>query len=372
MKQFFIELAVTFLLAYLAFINMLSTHIQAIFYKDTDEAISYQKITSSTSNQSDYTIQPLPSKLGSFIPDILINSPEFQQASLVGTTALDGHTTNNLLDAIVNIFCTFTTDDYIRTTTGTGFFINANGVIITNAHVAQFLLLEKSANLGQTDCIIRSGNPATPHYRADLLYISPAWVHNNSNVINEAKPMGTGERDYALLYVYSSMDNTPLPAVFPALAFNSEPLPISAQNTNIALAGYPASDLFVNGPNTDLIAKQASSSISELYTFGSNLADVISIKGSVVGAEGASGGPVVNDQNQVIGMIVTRGDDNLDGIGSLRAITLSHIDRTIKQETGFSLNENLKGNLPYRAKIFSDTMSPFLISILEQSSTDEN
>jgi hypothetical protein len=66
-------------------------------------------------------------------------------------------------------------------------------------------------------------------------------------------------------------------------------------------------------------------------------------------------------------MIVTRGDDALDGPGSLRAITLSHIERTITQETGFTLTENLGGNLAYRSEIFSTTMSPFLVTILEQA-----
>ena len=66
------------------------------------------------------------------------------------------------------------------------------------------------------------------------------------------------------------------------------------------------------------------------------------------------------------GMIATRGDDNIDGEGSLRAITISHINRTINEETGFSLTDNLAGNLPYRAKIFADTMTPFLLETLEE------
>jgi hypothetical protein len=67
----------------------------------------------------------------------------------------------------------------------------------------------------------------------------------------------------------------------------------------------------------------------------------------------------------VIGIIVTRGNDSTDGVGSLRAITLSHVARTIQEETGFSLEENLDGNLSYRAQIFSETLTPFLIKILQ-------
>ena len=120
-------------------------------------------------------------------------------------------------------------------------------------------------------------------------------------------------------------------------------------------------------PKTDLVAKLAPTSISELYTFGSNYADVFSVKGSDVGAQGSSGGPIVNDEGDVIGMIATRGDDEVDGAGSLRAITLSHVNRTIEEETGFTLSQNLSGDLPYRAQVFANTMTPFLVSILEEN-----
>ena len=86
-----------------------------------------------------------------------------------------------------------------------------------------------------------------------------------------------------------------------------------------------------------------------------------------MGAQGSSGGPIVNDDGEVIGMIATRGDDEVDGAGSLRAITLSHVNRTIKEETGFTLTENLSGNLPFRAQVFANTMTPFLVSILEEN-----
>ncbi len=122
-----------------------------------------------------------------------------------------------------------------------------------------------------------------------------------------------------------------------------------------------------NGPSTDLLPKKADTSISELYTFGSNYADVIAIRGSEVGQEGASGGPVLNEDGNVIGLIATRGNDAVDGEGSLRAITLSHIDRTITEETGFTLAENLSGDLAFRSTIFTDTLAPFLLQILEQS-----
>lgn len=357
--HFLTEVMTVILTTYLVFTNNVANQISDFFSTPTVE------VSHPAGEDSADKISSLPSRIGQIIPDILLRSAEYQQAALGSAAGLSGGTTNNPLDAIVNIFCTFTTKEYIRTTTGTGFFIDPDGVIMTNAHVAQFLLLEATEEGGHTKCVVRAGNPAVPQYEAELLYLPPAWIVNNASVMNDAVPMGTGERDYALLYVSSSIDSSPLPARFPALKFDSNLLPTSVRNAEVVAAGYPAGDLLTKGPNTDLLPRSATTSISELYTFGSNYADVFSIRGSMVGAEGASGGPIVNQDGAVIGIIVTRGDDTIDGTGSLRAITLSHVERTITEETGFTLEENLGGNLPFRSKVFSDTLAPFLLNFLK-------
>lgn len=345
---------------YLAFTTGLATHLEGFFALTTPLVPTEEPTTTPVS-----PLQSLPSLLGQTVPTILLQNAEYQAAAIAGSAGLVGATTREPLDAIVNIFCTFTTDEYIRTTTGTGFFIDPDGIIMTNAHVAQFLLFEETHKDGETKCVIRTGNPAAPAYHAELLYLPPTWVRENASVLTQEVPMGTGERDYALLYVNATVDDSPLPAVFPALGFDTNLLPITARNNPVLAAGYPATALFLNGASADLIPQRATTSISELYTFGSNYADVFSIRGSNVGREGSSGGPILNAAGAVIGIIVTRGDDSIDGDGSLRAITISHIDRTIQQETNFSLAQNLNGNLAYRADIFSKTLTPFLLTLLE-------
>lgn len=354
--QFITDFFVAVAVAYLSFTNMLADKLLTLL--PTDDALVRTEEAAPT------TITPLPSLYEErTVPNFLRQSAAFQQAAVIGS-AITNTYTNDPLKALVNIFCTFATPEYIRTTTGTGFFVHSDGVILTNAHVAQFLLLGSTNLLGQAECVIRHGDPAAIAYAADLLYIPPAWVQENATIVNAANPMGTGERDYALLYVRESLTGEPLPAMFPALPVDTDLLPISTKNDAVTAAGYPASDFVKNGASTPLLPKQATTTVSELYTFGSNYADVFSVRGSNVGAEGSSGGPVLNEAGKVIGMIVTRGDDAVDGAGSLRAITLSHISRTIEEETGLSFTQNISGDLPKRSDIFTETIAPFLLTLL--------
>ena len=358
--QIITDLIVGILTVYISFTNSLAMLISPSSFPETRDSAGITENTEPTGFFSS-----LPSGIGSVLPDVLLRSAKYQSAALSNATGLTQGNTKNPLDALVNIFCTYTTSDYIRTTTGTGFFVDTDGVILTNAHVAQFLLLEQTEEFGVTECVVRTGNPASPRYLAELLYIPPAWVQANASEIYDDTPMGTGELDYALLYASASIDNQPLPAEFPALELDDALLSTSMKNQTVTAAGYPADNLILNGPSADLIPREAATSISELYTFSSNYADVISIRGSAVGAEGASGGPVLNEAGEVIGVIVTRGDDDIDGVGSLRAITLSHISRTIEEESGLTFEASLNGNLPYRAQIFKEILSPFLLSLLQ-------
>ncbi len=115
-----------------------------------------------------------------------------------------------------------------------------------------------------------------------------------------------------------------------------------------------------------LSPKQATTTVAELMTFGSQYIDLFTIRGSSLGQHGSSGGPVVDTEGRAIGIISTKGDDAEFGTGSLRALSLPYINRTIQEETGFSLRQNLGGNLPYRAQLFKETLVPFLQNILQQ------
>jgi S1-C subfamily serine protease len=366
--QFLLNIITSGLMGYLAFTNMLAAEINSLLGTTPEVEITEAQEVPPEEVPASLSVLPSDYISEAGIPSVLLESSEYQQASVIGSVGADFTPVSDPIDAIVNIYCTSVTSKQIRTTTGTGFFVDPAGVIMTNAHVAQFLLLEKSGVFGNTECVIRNGSPASPQYHAELLYIPPAWVKANASLVDDKAPSGTGERDYALLYVVSNMDKQALSSTttFPALMLNSDLLPRSMTEAPVVASGYPAGSLMRDGADTELLARKADTTISELYTFGSNYADVFAIRGSIIGEQGASGGPVVAADGRVIGVITTRGDDDRDGAGSLRAITVSHINRTITEETGFSISNNISGDLGNKANVFTDTMAPFLTELLIQ------
>jgi len=357
--QFITDILLAVVLTYLSFTNALAERIILFLpvTEETAEIMEADPVPEAAEEVVNFTPEI------SFIPDILRQSVAYQQATAL--TALEQSTfTTNPVDALVNIFCQSVTNRTIRTTTGTGFFIHDKGIILTNAHVAQYLLLQYTDAFGETNCTIRTGNPAAPRYSAQLLYLPPSWiVAHAANIVAEA-PTGTGERDYALLYITDSLDGSPLPATFPALQLNTSLLTRGATGQTVIATGYPAENMLRSGTSDNLVSRTARTTISELFTFGSQRADVFSIRGTTVGEQGSSGGPISTEDGRVIGMISTRGDDQIDGPGSLRAITTAHIDNTMLEETGFSLARNMSGDVAARAEIFTTTVAPLLTDML--------
>ncbi|MFT5036612.1 MAG: hypothetical protein ACI9VM_000174 [Candidatus Azotimanducaceae bacterium] len=368
--QFLTDILVAVLTSYLAFTNMLGDSIASLFPEQAAPSGHLSVQMAPEKKVSDETLAPLIESLESeykqstSLPDILIQNAAYQKASVIDGVRVEEINTTKVPDALVNIYCTYKTDNYVRTNTGTGFFIDSAGVILTNAHVAQFLILETVNKTGETECIIRAGDPAKPLYKAELLHISPAWILKHADLIAQENPQGTGERDYALLFVTAGLDNAPMPARFPYLSFDTSLLSTKMLDQEVLVAGYPAETFFEDGPDAELRPQSASSTVTDMFTFGSNYADIVSIAGSVIGEHGASGGPILNSEGKVIGLISTKGSPE-EGSGSLRALTLSYVDRTILQESAIDLRQLISGRLALRAQLFTETIVPFLSEALE-------
>lgn len=269
----------------------------------------------------------------------------------------------SLSEAVVNLHCSQEVNDNRREISGTGFLISDTGVVLTNAHMAQFLLLEQASVFGEVECVIRSGANVGAEHSVELLYISPRWIIDHADLINDPAPRGTGENDFALLYIDELGEAELSSLELASLSVDTALLSKDICDETVILAGYPG--LHNRDEDSYQNARQlATTTVAEVYTFGSGHIDLFTLNGSSLGEQGASGGPVLNAAGKVIGVISTRANDEEFGEGSLRAISLSYIDRTIRDETNFSLHSTISGDLDRKAEIFNDTLTPILTSLL--------
>lgn len=258
--------------------------------------------------------------------------------------------------AVVNILCT-SRGDTLRPISGSGVLIDSRGVILTNAHVAQYLLLKDYPHKGDVECVIREGNPAYPKYRAVPLYIPSAWISLHARDILETNPLGTGEFDFAFLLVTEPINKSETLPSFPALTpelFHEPPL-----GNDIFLASYPAQ--YVGGitVQSNLYQSSAFSKVFDVYTFATSTTDLISTGGTVLAQKGSSGGAVVDAQTgKLWGLVVTSAIGETTGASDLRAITLSYIERALTALTGTGISAFTSGNIRAKADNFNLTVAP--------------
>lgn len=238
---------------------------------------------------------------------------------------------NALRAALVNILCYAPAGSGLTSISGSGVFIDPKGIILTNAHVAQYFLL---ADRG-VSCVVRSGGPATDKYKAQLIFISPAWLSANASVLTQTNPIGTGEHDIALLAVTGSATSDPLPASFSALALASVP---PDANTPVVIGSYGAQFLESSTIQSSLFPTLVFGSVKNVYTFGTNTIDVLDLGGSAAAQEGSSGGGVATADGKLSGTIVTSTIAGDTSTRQLDAITASYIRADYASETGGALD----------------------------------
>ncbi len=261
--------------------------------------------------------------------------------------------------ALVNILCMPRGGGSLAPISGSGVIIDPRGVILTNAHVAQFVLLSENQSVN-LECQIRTGAPAQAVWNADVLYIPPVWVKAHVSEMNSAHPTGTGEHDYALLRITGAVAGQSTPSTFPSLPFDTRNA-IGFLGDQVLGASYPAEFLGGMAAESDLYPVSSISPIDQLLTFGTNTCDVISIGGVVEAQSGSSGGAVVNAWGYLIGLIATTSDAPTTAGRDLRAVTLSYINKDILAQTGLDLSSYLSGDLAARESDFNTNTAPMLI-----------
>ncbi len=262
--------------------------------------------------------------------------------------------------ALVNILCVSKRSGLFEPLSGSGVIIDPRGIILTNAHVGEYLLLKDYGREDFLTCTIRTGEPAQNRYTAKLLYISPQWIAENAKKINEEEASGTGENDFALLLITDTTHpDFEMPAEFPFV-----PADFSSTSTRVTssvlAAGYPAGFLGGISIQRDLYPSSSIVQPGRVYSFKGGTEDIFSIGGSVLAQHGASGGPVVNQEGQLIGLIVTasKGAETKDR--NLNALTMSHIGASFREHNKDDISSLFAGDVRISATSFAKNVFPAL------------
>ncbi|MBI5138342.1 MAG: trypsin-like peptidase domain-containing protein [Candidatus Vogelbacteria bacterium] len=303
------------------------------------------------------TLTSLSNQLSGTTPFVTQSSPQKTVSELNDKTR----------NATINILCTSNSRNSVRSATASGIVIDRRGVILTNAHVAEYVLLKDYPEQGASTCVVRTGNPAEPIYRVRVLYMPMEWAKMNDKLLLEQKPKGTGENDYALLLITSKIDGTPisndLPYLTPDEAFDS-----SLQDSPVIIAGYPAE--FTGSIIASMSLNQVSSlsKITGGYYFDPNDSDkldLINVPGSIASQGGSSGGAVLDIRSgNLVGVIVTTTSGKTTAERELFALTTSYVSRKLKSSTGKNIRQFLDTDLEALAHSFESNSASELIKIL--------
>jgi len=279
---------------------------------------------------------------------------------------VQGGLNETVRSAVVNILCTTAGAGPLSPISASGVVVDSRGIVLTNAHVAQYFLLKNYPTPNFVECIIRTGSPAYPTYRAELLFLPPSWIAKNAQKIDDERPTGNGEHDYALLRITKTVadENVPLLPYLPLLVGSPQ------EGSSVLLAGYPAG--FLGGATIakELYAVSANSTVGNIYTFDTNTIDLFSIGGSVVAQQGSSGGAVAQATAEspngaaLVGLIVTSSDAETTSERDLRALSTQYIIRDFERERGLALADYLGLNLAEEQARFQLTTVPTLTTAL--------
>lgn len=260
--------------------------------------------------------------------------------------------------ATVNILCRVNTTSGRKIATGSGVFIDSRGVVLTNAHVASYLLYPP----GAVSCEIRTGEPAKRLFDADLLYLSPSWAQANAGFFKNDSPKGTGEHDYAFLIPHQGQKI----ATTSAVVMSTTNARVETDRITL-LAAYPAGFLGGAIVERELYPGTSYATIGTLYTFATSSIDLVSLGSSVLAQKGSSGGGVFDRiTGYLLGLIVTTTAGETTGDRTLYGVLLSHINRSLEKDAGMSIGAFLEQDLDSSAQRFKETTAPELRKLLEQ------
>jgi S1-C subfamily serine protease len=265
-------------------------------------------------------------------------------------------------NSIGNVFCTTQNGNSVSVVTGSAVIVNSLGVAVTNAHVAQYPLIEKyfKANQGKTmNCFGRIGSPATGNYKIDILYISPNWVRKNARNIVDPNFRETGEDDLAIIRFVPSTSKT-----FTHTNISEDNLRATSP---IYIGSYPALELRQKGINSALYGRYEQNTIRQIDYYVSSK-PIFETEQSSMGQAGSSGGGIFDSAGNLAGTIALIIQNSNTSNPYIRGLTISHINKTLA-ESGTSLDHYITGNPDVIENNFSKTATELESILMQQLSS---
>jgi len=269
------------------------------------------------------------------------------------------------LPAIVNIICLPPKGSDAHGATGTGIIIDSSGVVLTNAHVAQYFVLKDYPAPNSLSCILRTGSPARPAFTADVLYFPSAWAREHPHEYDSEFATGTGEHDWALLRI-TDMSKAYTPDTLPVITPDTRST-ISTINDELLITGYPAGFLGSQSIAHDLWPVSTIATVQKLFTFATYSPDVFSVGGTIVAQGGISGSPAINAWGRLVGIAVTASEGATTDERDLRFVSLAYIDTDIQSQTGLTLAQFISSDLDDREENFYAAHKDELLQLLTQT-----
>ncbi len=282
-------------------------------------------------------------------------APEPPKIPLLSATALNAL----VRDAVVNIFCTMR--DIGDAASGSGIVIDERGIILTNAHIAQYFLLDIRDGEEFVRCAIRTGSPAEKSFSGELLYIPSVWIEAHAANITENGRADTGEHDYALVRVILPAEEATSSLAALPLAYDGAGL---SKAEPVLVASYPAGFLGAQAIQKNLWQVSSFTSIKELYRFATtseSLIDIFSVHGIIGAQEGSSGGALVRaEDGKLLGVIVTRSAGDTTGERDLFSLSIPYVNADIATDLKKTLQEFLASDITAYQTWFNANVRPRL------------
>ncbi len=240
-------------------------------------------------------------------------------------------------DVVINIYCTFRRGNKTQTVSGSAVRLQ-EGVYLTNAHVAEYIMLEnyflkkESSNtlVEKSSCTLRELSPAVGSASAEIIFLPTSWVRQNKTNLKQATPVGTGEYDYALIREIKNNKNTLQTKVSLPLAKDD-----TKKDQEVFLIGYPIFDQASIKNNLRKVSEKVS--IEKLFSFGGKKVDTFNTDKTTLAHIGSSGGAVITTEGELLGIMVATISNSNSGSKAIKAINLDYIKRNITEESGKGL-----------------------------------